>query len=328
MVDLEDHVVKDELARMEQDPVSAEERKVACRAIVRWKGSKACGVNEEDGSPIGMTEDWVRLYVALRRGSGGQPMRMSAAHLRRWKARVSSSTTVKRKVFIVRKAALLDLPVYPEDLQSWVIPRGHLDLPADIYGDDVLFIDDGYDRSKLRVPGLLHLEVAVKWAREHSNAPPRDGADDRGMAARAPALPEPPAAPALAAELPKRPIAAAQAVERPAVAAPETGESEKAMTDIVAQTVKALGLGRWVSTDPSLPNTAEFWVRLFANDITKEPKRGDKVNGAPERIRQIHHEGALRKRDWLPQSVRHGAALSQNAAVVFGYCAAASYSLH
>ena len=272
MVDLEDHVVKDELARMEQDPVSAEERKVACRAIVRWSGKRDPGVNEDDGAMIGITEDWVRLYVALRRGSGGQPMRMTAAHLRRWKARVSSFTTVKRKVFIVRKAALLELPVYPEDLQSWVIPRGHLDLPADIYGDDVVFIDDGYDRSKLRVPGLLHLEVAVKWSREHSNSPLRDGEVDRRMAVRAPALPEPPAAPALDAELPEQLSAAAPAVERPAVPAPETGESEKAMTDIVAQTVKALGHGRWVSSDTSLPNTVEFWVRLFANDITKEPK--------------------------------------------------------
>ena len=179
---------------------------------------------------------------------------------------------MKRKVFIVKTAALLELPTYPEDLQRWVIPRGDLELPADIYGDDVLFIDDGYERSKLRVPGLLHLEVAVKWSREHSNGPLRDGEDDRRMAVRAPALPEPPAAPALDAELPKQLSAAAPAVERPVAAAPEVCELEKAMTDIVAQTVKALGLGRWVSSDTSLPNTAEFWVRLFANDITKEPK--------------------------------------------------------
>ena len=173
MVDLEDHVVKEELARIKEVPVSPEERKVACRAIVRWSGKRDPGNNEDDGAMIGITEDWVRLYVALRRGSGAQPMRMTAAHLRRWKARVSSFTTVKRKVFIVKKAALLDMPVYPADLQSWVIPRGDLELPADIYGDDVVFIDDGYDRSKLNVPGLLHLEVAVKWAHEHSSAPPQ-----------------------------------------------------------------------------------------------------------------------------------------------------------
>ena len=140
------------------------------------------------------------------------------------RARVSSSTTVKRKVFIVKTAALLELPTYPEDLQRWVIPRGELELPADIYGDDVVFIDDGYDRSKLNVPGLLHLEVAVRWAREHSSAPttgssgdglPRDGEDDRGTAAPAAELPEPPAAAAPAAELPAPPAAAAPAAELP-----------------------------------------------------------------------------------------------------------------
>ena len=171
MAALRDTVVKAELDQMDKFPVSDEERKVACRAIVRFKGKRDPGNTEDDGSPIEMTEDWVRLYVALRRGSGSQSMRLSAGHLRRWRARVSSSTTVKRKVFIVRTVALEELPTYPEDLQRWVIPRGDLELPADIYGDDVVFIDDGYDRSKLNVPGLLHLEVGVRCGREHSSAP-------------------------------------------------------------------------------------------------------------------------------------------------------------
>ena len=103
---------------------------------------------------------------------------------------------------------------------------------ADIYGDDVGFIDDGYDRSKLNVPGLLHLEVAVRWAREHSSAPttgssgdglPRNGEDDSGTSAPAAELPQPPAAAAPAAELPAPPAAAAPAAELPeppAAAAP------------------------------------------------------------------------------------------------------------
>ena len=269
MAALTDSVVKAELDQLDRFPVSDEERNT-----------------EDDASPIEMTEDWVRLYVALRRGSGSQSMRFSAGHLRRWRARVSSSTIVKRKVFIVKTAALLELPTYPEDLQRWVIPRGELELPADIYGDDVVFIDDGYDRSKLNVPGLLHLEVAVRWAREHSSAPttgssgdglPRDGEDDRGTAAPAAELPEPPAAAAPAAELPAPPAAAAPAAERPAAAAPEACELEEAMTNIVAQTMKAVGQGRWVSNDTSLPNTAEFWVRLFANEFTKGPKEEVKL---------------------------------------------------
>ena len=138
MAALRDTVVKVELDQMDKFPASDEERKVACRAIVRFKGRRDPGNTEDDASPIEVTEDWVRLYVALRRGSGSQSMRLSAGHLRRWRARVSSSTTVKRKVFIVKTAALLELPTYPEDLQRWVIPRGDLELPADIYGDDVV----------------------------------------------------------------------------------------------------------------------------------------------------------------------------------------------
>ena len=49
------------------------------------------------------------------------------------------------------------------------------------------------------------------------------------------------------------------------------------MTDIIAQTVKALGLGRWVSSDKSQPNTVEFWVRLFAQVMTKKLREGTKL---------------------------------------------------
>ena len=76
------------------------------------------------------------------------------------------------------KTVLEQLPVEPEDLQRWIIPREDVDLPADIYGDDVLFIDDGYDRSKLNMPGLLHLEVAVKCSRESSSGRPSRGLSD------------------------------------------------------------------------------------------------------------------------------------------------------
>ena len=57
---------------------------------------------------------------------------------------------------------------------------------------------------------MLHLEVGVRWGREHSSAPttsssgdglPSDGEHDRGTGAPAAELTEPPAAAAPAAEL-------------------------------------------------------------------------------------------------------------------------------
>ena len=144
-----------------------------------------------------------------------------------------------------------------------MIPRGELDLPADIYGEDVFFTDDGYDRSKLNVPGLLHLEVAVKWNRESSSgsqnllnhapeqlpepAAPLPGGiqgDPSSTAAPAARLPEPPSA----APPPPPIINAGEESGAGQHARPAEGvEFEKAMADIVAQTMKALGFGRWVS---------------------------------------------------------------------------------
>ena len=252
-------------------------------------------------------------------------------------ARVPQSTTVKRKVIIVKKAALDPLPAEPHDLQRWVIPQRDLDLPADIYGDDVLFIDDGYDRSKINMPGLLHLEVAVKWAREKSSGPGGDdssglplsgdlggsagagrpsglslsddgrpsglnlsltdnvGGDEESAeqppatavaATAAPAAqqsePSSTAATAVAATAAPaaQPVHAAEEVSAAQNARPaesEGAEPEKAMADIISQTVKAVGLGRWVSNDVSLPNTVEFWVRLFTNDMTKKPRAEAKL---------------------------------------------------
>ncbi len=75
---------------------------------------------------------------------------------------------MKRKCFVVERSKLDALPEYPEGLDAWVIPQGSLDLPTDIYGEDVFIIDDGYDRRKLKVP-VLHLELAVKWERKVSS---------------------------------------------------------------------------------------------------------------------------------------------------------------
>ena len=296
MDQIQEIAVRSEIGQLAQRPVSDEERKVACRAIVRFKGQRQGNADEED-TPIEVTEDWVRLYVALRRASGSSSMRLSASQLRRWKAKACQQTTVKRKVFIVKKAALDRLPAPPEDLEKWLIPRGELELPADIHGDDDVFIDDGYDRSKLNMPGILHLEVAVKWSREKSTGgsssglPLSDNNEDeyarpplrshRALSDAGSEISEQPAAAAPAAEQ-TAPPAAAPAAEQ-TLSAPAAGESEgssepeRAMADIISQTVKALGCGRWVSNDSSLPNTVEFWVRLFTNDMTKKPKEESKL---------------------------------------------------
>ena len=67
-----DSDVQRELGNIEHTPVSDDERKNACRAIVRFKGRRGHSNDEDESSPIEVTEDWVRLYVALRRASGSQ----------------------------------------------------------------------------------------------------------------------------------------------------------------------------------------------------------------------------------------------------------------
>ena len=280
--------VRDALGSLGNRPISQDERKNACRAIMRFKS----GANDENESPIEVTEDWVRLYVALRRASGSSAVRLNATHLRRWRMQVSQSTTVKRKVFIVKKAALAELPAYPPDLQKWIIPRGDIDLPADIYGDDVVFVDDGYERSKLNLPGLLHLEVAVKCTRDNSSGRTSGlseefASDGEGSGRPSGSCSGVPSVVsddiAMSVEDSKPPAAAAPAAEQhqpesmSLVTMQPGNEPEKAMADIIAQTVKALGLGRWVSHDLSLPNTVEFWVRLFTHDITKKPSAESKL---------------------------------------------------
>ena len=83
---------------------------------------------------------------------------------------------MKRKCFLVPKAGLAALPEYPPDLDRFVVPAGSLDLPADIYEKDILIVDDGFDRSKLNFPGVMHVELACKLTKEFpSSGPGREG---------------------------------------------------------------------------------------------------------------------------------------------------------
>ena len=86
---------------------------------------------------IRTSEDWVRLFSALRRASTPNT-RITPALLREWKTKVASSIAVIRKCYIVETAALDALPQYPPDLDKWIIPRDELVLLADIYTDGVL----------------------------------------------------------------------------------------------------------------------------------------------------------------------------------------------
>ena len=63
-------------------------------------------------------------------------------------------------------AALDALPQYPPDLDKWIIPKDELVLPAAIYSDGTLIIDDGNDRANLNVPAVLHIECAATWSQE------------------------------------------------------------------------------------------------------------------------------------------------------------------
>ena len=150
-----------ELQRLAVQPPGAEELLVAQRSLVRYERQGPT----DDESKVCANEDWVRLFVALRRA---HPIhtRITPGLLRQWKSKVTSSTSVKRKCYLVETAALDALPQYPPDLDKWIIPREELVLPADIYTEGILIIDDGYDRAKLNVPGILHIECAAKWSQE------------------------------------------------------------------------------------------------------------------------------------------------------------------
>ena len=273
--------VKRELGRFNANPIQDKEREVATRSLVRFARAGVPLQGSEEGT-ICAREEWVRLYVALRRAGGDSVERLTSVALRSWRTRVQMETTVKRKCFLIKKAELDQLPEYPADLDRWVIPAGDLELPADIYEQDILIVDDGYDRRKLDLPGVLHVELCAKWTREYPSS-----------SAAPPMLPQLPAAPAaVGARLPLTDAAASHKVPAaPAVqnvkagraagrglkrratdgSSPSDGEAENPMEQIIQNTFKAKGLQRWSSADKSQPNTVEFWFRIYTNSVTSKP---------------------------------------------------------
>ena len=78
-----------ELNRLDVVPANAEERYVAQRALVRYEK-----LRDSDADTVCASEDWVRLFIALRRVHPHHT-RITLALLKQWKAKATSSTSVK-----------------------------------------------------------------------------------------------------------------------------------------------------------------------------------------------------------------------------------------
>ena len=162
--------------------------------------------------------------------------------------------------------ALEALPAFPPELDKWVIPKDTIDLPADIYAEGMLIIDDGYDRSKLNVPGVVHIECAAKWSQQRAPVDPGRPSGSHSATPAAPAVTKeplsteppvpivdvgPPAQPPLAGTRPPAPL-------------PSRDDTpEVAMQDIIGDTMNAIQARRWYCADSSQPTTVEFWLRIF-----------------------------------------------------------------
>jgi hypothetical protein len=266
---------RSELVRLELEPVSNLERTVATRSLVRY-GRQGVA---DDSLKTCANEDWVRLFIALRRACLPDT-RITPGLLREWKTKVTSSIVVMRQCYIVELAALDALPQYPPDLDKWIIPKDELVLPVDIYSGRTLIIDDGYDRANLNVPGVLHIECAAKLSQERPSQALRgrpsgftshlhpEALDDcvlpNPLPPNHPNIPQRAVVPAH----PPLPRDQAQNVagmrhykyEDTHV---EKDDPKRALQDIFVNAMKGVEAKRWVSSDIAQPNTVELWVRIF-----------------------------------------------------------------
>ena len=160
------------------------------------------------------------------------------------------------------------MPSYPRDLDKWVIPRTEATLPAEIYTDNVLIIDDGYDRSKLDMPGVLHIECGAKWSQVRDLDPPTFCHSSGLSSGRSGALSI--GAPASPAQKAAAPEADPEAAPMPVLPPPTedggdlpSSQPKDAFLEIIGNTKKCISAQRWVSADPSQPSTVEFWLPIF-----------------------------------------------------------------
>ena len=77
--------VQRELGNLQHTPPTSKEQEIASRALVRFARASKEG---DDEHAIRATEEWVRLYIALRRAGGTGVERLSAETLRTWHTRV------------------------------------------------------------------------------------------------------------------------------------------------------------------------------------------------------------------------------------------------
>ena len=75
-----------ELDKLQRSPPTSKATAVASRSLVRFARSSQ---DSDEDHAIRATEEWVRLYVALRRVGGPEVERLSADTLRTWYTRVT-----------------------------------------------------------------------------------------------------------------------------------------------------------------------------------------------------------------------------------------------
>ena len=126
-------------------------------------------MSPKDETTVVPTEEWVRLYIALRRvrqkrtGGVGAAPKIACDVLKSWKTRVSQTISVKRKLFILDAEAFNNISPRPEGIDAFLVDPSSVVLPADVLSSETVLIDDGFPREHLKCPCVLHLEVAVNW---------------------------------------------------------------------------------------------------------------------------------------------------------------------
>ena len=249
--------------------------------------------SKDETATVVPTEEWVRLYIALRRvrqkrtGGVGNAPKIACDVLKSWKTRVSQTISVKRKLFILDAEAFNNISPRPEGIDAFLVDPSSVVLPADVLSSETVLIDDGFPREHLKCPGVLHLEVAVNWTqRDTGNPLPVSDAPASSTTDTAPQRPTidlaPPAPGAPASSNPStRPVIkrerheAAQDVGEHAAEPPQRkvrrqmSETDSTLQILTEGTLAAVRARAWVNGDRGEPDTVEFKLRMFLNHVRK-----------------------------------------------------------
>ena len=260
--------------------------------------------SKDETATVVPTEEWVRLYIALRRvrqqktGGLGAPPKIACDILKSWKTRVSQTISVKRKLFILDAEAFNNISPRPEGIDAFLVDPSSVVLPADVLSSETVLIDDGFPRGRLKCPGVLHLEVAVNWTQKDTRDP-QSLLDAPASAPSAPA-PEPVPLPATAstsseqaplvdlAQLAPGPTApCGNPLKRPERHEPaqdagehaaelpqrkvrrQLSETENTLQQLAQGTLAAVRANSWVNANRGEPDTVEFKLRQFLNHARK-----------------------------------------------------------